>query len=987
MMGDRPLRSRDLRARLASAGGSDWATDPVVTKLEKISARVYGSAPPSGADVAALVAAGLGRSAADALDDPDFHAARAMVSDALIRGKLLGHAAEPKLLALWRLAHVFDLVERCGRGELDGLDGAAIAALARRTIVLEDIPSRPAPDQSTAASSPPAGTAPAGTTSVDPTMADDGRIAQLRSALDELLALGPEDLVHSAATTSRADLRAQGDSPSAGRMATSTETMRTATMPAVAMPTVPVPVDPASTTRMPTVPVGVDPAAALAGVDPAGQAQAPIVGATVAVPTGQVDVPRMRLTAEAVRALSESTTRVLREARLDLARTSLPTAVSTLGDALRSATMAQLQAAGKATIVRIGDRLRPTDELIAATTHQSAGSAPADHGVPVSHGSVTSVGVGDLLVVRQHLQRYEAVDLSYVENILPSEKRSRVFTRQQTTEQTITTTTEEDKQEERDSQTAERYELQNESSEVINTEASLKAGVSVTAYGPMTEFKANADVGLTQSKNQSTKVATQYSKDVTTKASAKITEKTSEQRTVKTTDLYREVNRHGFDNTAGTAPVIGQYQFLNKVYQAQVFNYGKRVLFDLMVPKPADYVTWLATKSGPSPDLTKPDPFTLTPDELDESNYMFYVEKYGVAGVKPPPPRYTTVAPTPFEGAKSPTAKTSAVKIPAGYQAIQVLIASIVAWHDDPAGKAWVELQVGGTTVLHHGSDGPTATALLPMHHETDEVAVSCVALDMSCFTANVEIACQRTDRALDEWRLTTHAAITQAYQQQVRDYEDKLEAFQAQQATQVHGTNPAQNLVTIATELRRQAISIITAQYFDDFGSLVTDSYHVPDIDFTAAAAQGRYARFFEQAFEWDQLMYFFYPYYWAAKSSWASMARQGDDDPLFRQFLSAGFARVVVAVRPGFEYAVTHFLETGEIWDGGDLPPITSPMYLNIVEETREADGAPGTETAQGDPWEVVLPTTLIKLRDRDTLPSWVHQPDGTWVPADQS
>jgi hypothetical protein len=53
-----------------------------------------------------------------------------------------------------------------------------------------------------------------------------------------------------------------------------------------------------------------------------------------------------------------------------------------------------------------------------------------------------------------------------------------------------------------------------------------------------------------------------------------------------------------------------------------------------------------------------------------------------------------------------------------------------------------------------------------------------------------------------------------------------------------------------------------------------------------------------------------------------------------------------------------------------------------LNIVEEVREATRAAGTEVVQGDPWEVVLPTTLVALRQSPSLPSWTRQPDGSWT-----
>ena len=74
------------------------------------------------------------------------------------------------------------------------------------------------------------------------------------------------------------------------------------------------------------------------------------------------------------------------------------------------------------------------------------------------------------------------------------------------------------------------------------------------------------------------------------------------------------------------------------------------------------------------------------------------------------------------------------------------------------------------------------------------------------------------------------------------------------------------------------------------------------------------------------------------------------------------AGSARVVVPVRPGFEVAVTHFLETGKLWGGeGEPPQINTPLYVSIIDEIRERTGAPQGEKAVGDPWDVRVPTAL--------------------------
>jgi len=79
------------------------------------------------------------------------------------------------------------------------------------------------------------------------------------------------------------------------------------------------------------------------------------------------------------------------------------------------------------------------------------------------------------------------------------------------------------------------------------------------------------------------------------------------------------------------------------------------------------------------------------------------------------------------------------------------------------------------------------------------------------------------------------------------------------------------------------------------------------------------------------------------------------------------------LIPVRPGFENALFHFMETGEIWEGGDLPEMNSPTYVPLIEEIKASNKAPGTEVPYGDPWNFRLPSDLVKLRKDAELPSW--------------
>ncbi|KRG43141.1 hypothetical protein ARC20_10160 [Stenotrophomonas panacihumi] len=679
--------------------------------------------------------------------------------------------------------------------------------------------------------------------------------------------------------------------------------------------------------------------------------------------------------------VNQSERKVLREAGVDLASAPLPAALNTLGMALREthAQLATLDAPEDLQYAMVGTNLVPLSGTMTAY-----GGTMSALSVPTTHSDLKPVGVGDLLVVRQQLKRYEGGELAHVENILKGEFKTRLHERSRETEQTTTIEVETQKDEERDTQTTERFELQREASQVLKEDMSLKAGLSVSgSYGPTVEFKAYADMSMDRAKEESSKTASSYSKEVTSRASTKVSERQRSEQILRTLEVFKEKNEHGFDNKAGTGHVVGVYQWIDKVYEAQVFNYGKRMLFDLMVPEPGAF--WIyanATQPAPGATLTRPSAFTLTPDQISESNYATYVQRYQVAGVKPPPEPYSTVSKT-FDGTISKddhgsTSKIAELPIPAGYRALTGhAIATASSWEDD-----WQVAVAVGREYWARAKSG-YVNNYFTLDNETDSIPVAVRTFHVATFVVSIEVNCQRTDRALQAWRLETHAAIQQAYLKLERDYQDQLAALETAAANAVQGRNPAENRRIERNEIKKLAISALTAQHYDLFGAIGTSPQGYPQPDLTEAEAEGRYIRFFEQAFEWEQMMYLFYPYFWGRKSKWRSQALLQDVDTQFADFLRAGAARAVLPVRPGFEAAIAHFLDTGEIWEGADPPTLTSPLYVSIVQEIKERDQAKGDEVAQGDPWDVRIPTTLVKLRPADDLPQWQKQSDGTWVP----
>ena len=695
---------------------------------------------------------------------------------------------------------------------------------------------------------------------------------------------------------------------------------------------------------------------------------------------------RLIATGAAVEALSDNQRKVLSSLTLDITKMSVPSALTSIQTEL---TGLQLQ---------LGALEGPTvmTSLIGSSVYNvtNPGMLKFDpswlvfpDAVPTSHGSIQPVGVGDLLVVRQQLKRYEGGEVGYIENILKGELRNREVDRKTVTDQTVITEEEVTKEEERDNQSTERFELQREASEVVKDDSSFKAGLSVSgSYGPTVEFKASTDFSMDQSKEESAKTATNYSKEVTSKASSKVTERKRTETIIRTIETYKELNQHGIDNTAGDGAVIGVYQWVDKIYEAQVYNYGKRMMFDVMVPEPAAF--WIYANINQPPigaGLTKPDPFTLTPDQIAEGNYAYYVKKYQVSGVKPPPEPYQTISKT-FDGTASHddhvATKVTEIPIPDGYRSVTGSAIAAGAYWDDWKNSWSIDIALGKQFWRRNSTS--YVNNYFTLDGEEGSIALGVSVYGMHSWIATVEVDCQRTDRTYRAWQLDTHAAILQGYLKLDRDYQDAVAALSVQAANQIQGRNPDENRMIERGELKKHTIAMFTAQNYDTFGAISYSPQGFPQPWFAKADAEGKYIRFFEQAFEWENMMYLFYPYFWGRKTNWVARAVMQDVDPQFAEFLKAGSARVVFPVRPGFEAALAHFMDTGEIWDGADPPTLTSPLYVSIIEEIKERTQAPGTEIEQGNPWDVRLPTTLVRLRSDGSLPEWAKQPDGTWLPA---
>jgi hypothetical protein len=258
-----------------------------------------------------------------------------------------------------------------------------------------------------------------------------------------------------------------------------------------------------------------------------------------------------------------------------------------------------------------------------------------------------ALGVGELLVVRQNLKAYRPLDVAHIENVLKGEAKERSHRRRRVTEELFVTETESERSEERDTQTSERYELRSEVETEARENLKVEAGLKVSAkLGPFVELDADARFSYENAKTEGRRRASDYSKETTDRATTRFAERVLARRERRIVEEVEETNAHSLTAVGQDEHTLGVYQWVNKVYEAQVLNYGLRQMYEFFLPEPAAYYigTLVSAAWSKTPGPTPPTPFTRSPGDLTPANYKSYAVVYNASSVPPPPDDFVKVS-------------------------------------------------------------------------------------------------------------------------------------------------------------------------------------------------------------------------------------------------------------------------------------------------------------------------------------------------------
>ena len=300
-----------------------------------------------------------------------------------------------------------------------------------------------------------------------------------------------------------------------------------------------------------------------------------------------------------------------------------------------------------------------------------------------------------------------------------------------------------------------------------------------------------------------------------------------------------ERNKHIFKNDGENADDIsGIYRWIDKIYELQIINYGKRFMLEFIVPEPAAFIRYAMSKLPPETDtLVKPDlpgyclsdGKTFQPlqvEDLTAECYLDWVSKYNVTDVTAPPSTWLTVSHatkiTPDEVKDTLghhlCVKDSFVKIPDGYIPwVANINLRYVGGHEADMYVQIQKEQVGAGDMDTGGWKDVDLD-----HNPTTSVPYTIDSIAMWHSATIVNILCGRSVEKFREWQFNTFRAIMNAYLVEKSRYDDAIRTTMIRAGySEIKGKNPLYNRETEKLELKKGCISILTAQRYDAFDAV----------------------------------------------------------------------------------------------------------------------------------------------------------------------
>lgn len=536
--------------------------------------------------------------------------------------------------------------------------------------------------------------------------------------------------------------------------------------------------------------------------------------------------------------------------------------------------------------------------------------------------------------------------------------------------------------------------------------STLNFGASLTGtYGGVT-LTSTFGLANTVDERQSLKNSIQKNREITEKASARSRKEHKVSIKLETKKGIEDSSFRTITNPT-TAPVRIDYYRMMRKWRTDLYRYGLRQTYDLTIPLPGVRI-W--AKYQELEDLDKiirtPLKFDLAPSFFNPLNYQVEANKVRAVVEDEPPFEKVEFVYGSTAYLDKPAADTVRFgeidfEIPQGYYLHEALLtANVAVWAGTPIAFNILNAE----PIVFPISPAGEVMSILPEHTDINRTGSQKVTFEyrnISSSTVRIKLIYWRRPATYAAWQLSVWRSIRAstearyqeflAVKQQERDRlwsqlnnKDTLSLRRLEREELLRliiqwimgPMSPA--LSTSAVE--QALIQILANEKAFQAGSLTTlqPTFNaITNVEWSQALWFGDLVKFIQQAIEWENLLYFLFPYFWGSEEIGKNKMLFMHPDPEHEKFLRAGYARIVLTVRPGFEEEFTGLVEEGKLSGISTAPymPITEAIknfaktnYSGIPPANAELHARPLLYPEQRATW-AAMETTMKVIEDYKT------------------
>jgi hypothetical protein len=497
-------------------------------------------------------------------------------------------------------------------------------------------------------------------------------------------------------------------------------------------------------------------------------------------------------------------------------------------------------------------------------------------------------------------------------------------------------------------------------------------GVHVTSPVDTTK-SASSSVTDTTTKEESKS----QSRTVTALASTRTMRDHKISFTVTTVSGMEDFTAHLIENKNEDKSMRIDYFKRVRNWQSDLYRYGVRLCYDVVLPDPGEELRQREEElQGIVAQLATEFQLDLQPSDITVNNWEQLADQYGV--VLPAPPEqvqqieqtqqvtYTTPydVNTGGDGSKwidNHRLVSLSVTVPQGSQLSNLNVyAQVQAWPDEPnpnggTYQGWVNAYAGQSVTLairdnngYCDIDWDLGPGQVPS--EGQITVVFRMQLPESGLLKLTATAVP-TESTMEEWRLASWSTIRDAAAANAAQHRTYLRDRQAALQKAIAGDDPVK-----LRRMEREAVMRAVLEWlfpgFEDANSVLVNLPSPGELDpgsWQQVMEYGEYIKFVQNSIDWDNVMVFLYPYFWDTYPHQSEKLFLDHPDPIHREFLRAGSARVIIAIEPGFEDQVVSLLDQGQL---GSLTP--KSRFAKVIKDVQDANAAYDKTTQGGGPSE---------------------------------